>query len=524
MIREKFSKLVRGDMASSSGAAVPENFGASRPPNAQPIRNLSNYLSAMAPLPPIAPPGQYETRRYDYQIATNIDFTPGGGKYPILRGFANAWNLLRSVIDTKKDLVASVPWDIKPIPKPGETKKETIARAAQDPVVTQLRKFFQSPNGEDTWYNWVRKFLEEVYVIDAGSLRVWRDKSGKIASIDPIAGDTIFRVIDDHGRTPCEKDANGEWPVAYQQVVSGGGAGSGGVPQENLTVRDLIFMMRNPRPDQKWGQSSVEKIYKYASIGMQADEFVLQYFTSGNQPPGIAFLPDMTPDQVSEFDKKFNAAQAGDLANRRRIAFLPSGFTDKNPQFIATKEPLLKTDIYDDMVRFLCYEFSVSAQNLQRPMSRASAESGADQAEAEGLQPDLTWLGQIMNRVIQEPIYFNLPGYEFVFGPRRDIDPLKQMQVDTGYQAHGVLTINEVREELGKTPFDKIPEADEPGVLTPNNGFIPLEMAKNPMLPSPTSGATGGKPASKQQPGAAKAQEQAAAKPKLRNVRAKSYV
>jgi hypothetical protein len=270
----------------------------------------------------------------------------------------------------------------------GETKRQANDRSQKDPVVKQLTEFFSCPDSEHTWEQWLHLFLEEVYVVDAGCIETVRDKKNKIFKLEIVSGDTIFRVIDDRGWTPG-KYKDGKWQTAYQQVVSGSG-GSGGVPQRNLTQEDLLFAMRNPRANQRWGQSSVEKIYNYALTGIYADQFVKSYYQSGNQPPGFVFLSDMTPEQVEEYDKKFNAAYAGNLVTKRQIAFLPSGngSSDQKAQYVPTKEPLLKSDIYDQLVRFACAEFSVPSVPFEKPMNRASAQESGEQAQSSGIEPD----------------------------------------------------------------------------------------------------------------------------------------
>lgn len=465
---EKFSLVAKAAFGSSDGSALTLGYTKEKNTPAGPLLDLTGYLSAMPPLP-ASGPVDYQMRQRDFRIAENIDYIPGGGKFNILRSFADRWNVLRSIIDTKKSLMSAVPWDIKPVPNPGETKSEASVRSAKDPVVNQLKEFFACPDGFHNWFQWLTMFLEEVYVLDAGCIQVVRDSKGRIASLPIISGDTINRVIDDRGWTPSGTQ------VAYQQVLSGSGTGPEGIPQRNYTTRDLLYCMRNPRAAFKWGQSSVEKIYQYCLTGILADEFIKDYYTSGNQPPGFLILGGMTPTQVEEYDKKFNAVYQSNLAARRRIAMVSGGVGDKSTvQYVPTKQELLKTDIYDEMIRFAAYEFSVSVTALMKPMNRASADNNQEQAEEEGLMPDLEWLAPIMNKIIQDPLYFNLPGYMFTFGPRRDVDPVKQMQVDTGYAAHAILTVDEIREELGKEPFKGIQEASQPGVMTPNNGFIPL--------------------------------------------------
>jgi portal protein len=497
---DKLAYVVKGVFASSSGEALAQQFGTAQNIKPFPLQ-VGNYLSPMPPLPAIGP-RDYEARRFDYRLGINLDYTPGDGKFPILRYIADGFNVLRSVIDTKKDLLAAVPWSIKRDPAPGETKRIANDKSQKDPIVKQLTNFFNCPDGEHTWFQWIRSFLEEVYVIDAGSILVRRDDDDKIASLDAISGDTIQRLIDSNGcLPPPSRDAGGRYQAAYAQIASGSG-GSGGVPQTYLSQRDLLYAMRNPRPNRRWGQSSVEKVIQYGMTGMYADEFIKLYYTAGSQPEGFIFLDSdqMTPTQIEEYSKKYNAAFQGNLATRRGIAFLPGGSGGKNSQFVPTKETLLKPDIYDQLVRSICAEFSIPSVPWEKPMNRASAQESGEQAEEAGLEPDIQWLQGVINLLVKSDLYFGLDGYSFVFGPRRDVDPVKQSIVDTNYLKNAAITVDEVREDLGKEPFaPKIPEAGVPGVMTPNNGFIPLSVADaQPLLAARQKPAT--PPGAPQQP------------------------
>jgi hypothetical protein len=477
-IREKFATVMKGVFASNSGAAVTLPYGAAQNTKAGPLNDLTGYLSAMPPLPDMGP-ADYEIRKRDFQIAENLDYIPGNGKFPILRQLADKWNVLRVIIDTKKDLVATVPWSIKLEPQDGQTDEEVKEAQANDPVIQQLTTFFESPDAESTWFMWAKQFLEEVYVLDAGCIEIVRDSKGKICKAVVVAGDTINRVIDDRGWTPAApsvdpRDGKTKYPVAYQQVVAGSGQGGSGVPQRGLTVRDMFYAMRNPRPAQKYGQSSVEKIATYAMTGIFADQFIKEYYTSGNQPPGIMVLSGMPPEKIEEYEKKWNAVYAGNLATRRRVSFISAGPGDqKNTQYIPTKEPLLKTDIYLDFIRFACAEFSIPSVPFEKPMNRASAEESGDQATEAGLLPDLTWLAAIINKIIKDPLYFGQKNYTFAFGERRSVNAKDAAEVDKTYVGGAMETINEARKKIGLPPSDE-PNADKLGSMSPQNGWIPL--------------------------------------------------
>ena len=75
-----------------------------------------------------------------------------------------------------------------------------------------------------------------------------------------------------------------------------------------------------------------------------------------------------------------------------------------------------------------------------------------------------------------------------IFGSKQirladNVDNPTQAEVDTLYAKNAILTVDEIREELGKKTFKDIPEASKPGCMTPNNGLIPLSGAEvQPLL------------------------------------------
>jgi hypothetical protein len=80
------------------------------------------------------------------------------------------------------------------------------------------------------------------------------------------------------------------------------------------------------------------------------------------------------------------------------------------------------------------------------------------------------WIGFI-NHIIQMKMGYG--GYEFTFTPPQENDVLKQAQVYDLYIKNGTVTRNEVREDTGRDPIE-YPEMDEPGVFSPQNGFMPI--------------------------------------------------
>jgi hypothetical protein len=81
-------------------------------------------------------------------------------------------------------------------------------------------------------------------------------------------------------------------------------------------------------------------------------------------------------------------------------------------------------------------------------MNRATAETSVEQAAAEGLVPILGYLADIINFIVARHFGFN--DIEFVWEQDRTLNPLEQAKIDDIYVRAGVLSIDEVRESLGK--------------------------------------------------------------------------
>jgi hypothetical protein len=105
-------------------------------------------------------------------------------------------------------------------------------------------------------------------------------------------------------------------------------------------------------------------------------------------------------------------------------------------------------------------------------MNRATAETSVEQAAAEGLVPILGYLADTINFIVNR--HFGYNDIEFVWEQDRTLNPLDQAKIDDIYVRAGVLSIDEVRAELGKHPLG-ISNA----VIT-TTGIFPLQIKDAP--------------------------------------------
>jgi hypothetical protein len=439
------------------------------PGGPHPVADIDNisWFPALQPITPMAP-RDTPIRTYEYPPGVNVVWEPkaeqeGSVPFPILRSFADSWDLLRVAIETVKDRLCDLEWQIRLKRLPGEKNAQYEKRSQSDKRISAVTKFFEKPDGVRPWKNWLRLILEDMLVCDNASIAIVRDKRNRISGLRAINGDTINRVLNDAGETP------GPGETAYQQVLYG-------IAAIDLTTDDLLYAMRNGRTWKRYGYPPVQQIINFIALGLRRLKFQNEEYASGNIPEALCFLPqDMPVQRVAQIQAWFDSQFAGDLAKRRRLTFLPGYGTAKeggrnNVQF--TKEALIKDTVDDWLWQVVAYCLSVPSQALLKPMNRASAEENADTAQAEGEGPKIDWIAGVCNEIIQNDRRFGYDDLEWAPADRRDVDIEKQANVDKTYLSVGVKTINEVRGNLGLDPFT-YPEADEPGAFT-QNGFIPL--------------------------------------------------
>jgi hypothetical protein len=129
------------------------------------------------------------------------------GLYAMLRAMSYGWGILRAVIETRKDQLMRIPWDIRLI-------NASAKSSARDRRVQYLKEFFKKPDRKHRWQAWCRLILEDLLVIDAPAIYIWRSQAGTPYALECLDGSTVKVLIDDAGRVPDPPSP------AYQQCYS----------------------------------------------------------------------------------------------------------------------------------------------------------------------------------------------------------------------------------------------------------------------------------------------------------------
>src|SRR5579871_430180 len=429
----------------------------------------ADWFGPLDPLAPIAPP-QVAGRRFDFPPGYNVVTRPRAYEaigFAELRGFADAYDLLRLVIETRKDQMERQRWCIRPRDPKFMRKnagKSAVVDAEMSARIATVKKFFHKPDGTTRWKTWLRSLLEDMFVIDAATLYCQRTREGKLVALHQLDGATIKRVIDDFGRTPqpyTAPDGGIVYPPAYQQVLKG-------LPAVDYSARDIIYRPRNVRAHRVYGYSPVQQVLMTVNIALRRQLWQLDYYSEGSIPDALIGVPNgWTPDQIKQFQDYWDQEFAGDLARRRRAKFVPGDTAAKVHQ---TKEPEQKNDFDEWLARIICYAFSVPPQWAVKMMNRATAENQSAQAEDEGLAPTKEWVKELVDEIIADE--FASPDLELAWLE----EDTGAAQAEAALEARvkiGAATLNELRDALGLDPYDNA-AADRPMVLTAT-GYVPIE-------------------------------------------------
>jgi hypothetical protein len=391
----------------------------------------TGWFSPSQPLPPVAQDAA-EGRAFDYPAGANLRVQPRADEpigFAQLRALADSYDLLRLVIETRKDQIETQRWGFR-LRGETETSGAGTSGAATDPRIEELTEFFRSPDGEHSTEQWLRLLLEDLFVIDAPTIYIRRKLNGAVARLEVIDGATIKRLIDDGGRTPMPPDP------AYQQVLKG-------LPAVDYSGDELIYAPRNLRPHKIYGFSPVEQIVLTINTGLRKAIEKLYFYTEGNLPPAMVGVPESwNPDQIRKFQAWFDELMAGDLAAKRRLLFVPGGMKTQ----LLKPDPL--ADEFDEwLARIVCFAFSVPPTPFVKQLNRATAQTAQEAGLDEGLEPLMRWVKNLIDRVIR--VGWGYADIELVWTAKREPKPAEQAAIDQIYLTCGVLSVDEVRQRLG---------------------------------------------------------------------------
>ena len=404
------------------------------------FRDVFQGNSALfSPNYPMVPPTPELARLWDYPVGYNYIYTPRSYEpvtFEELRALASNEALTRLAIETRKDQVEKLEWEIRP--REEKEARKLKQGKGDDSTIKKLTEFWRHPDGRP-FGAWLRESMEDLLVIDAPTFEILRNRDGSIRGFDVIDGSTIKLLIDITGRLP-------EPPApAYLQVIHGR-------PWRLFSKNELLYLPRNKRPGHRYGYAPVEQILMFINIALRRQITQLNWFTESNIPKGIINTPDgWGAQQMADAQQWFDAVAAGNLAERSKAIWAPYG-----SKYQAIKEAPLKDEFDEWLARVVMFCFSLPPDAFVRMRNRSTSETAAQTAKEEGLAPLMLWIKRLADGVIQSKPSMGMghADLEFAWQEIKETDPEVQEKVITSYVKTGIYTPNEAREELGKEEIE----------------------------------------------------------------------
>jgi hypothetical protein len=427
---------------------------------------------------PLRADGRPDPRRYEYQVAQNINITETKlVPFKTLRAAADQIDIIRRCVEVIKAKLVGLDFDIVLGQDAGEkiqaknggdhVRAMVTARAELTEEIDRIRTFWENPDKANglTFTDWLMIALEEVLVIDA--LAIWPQKTvgGELYGLQILDGSTIKPLLDDRGMRPMAP------APAFQQILYGFPrsefSANSDDPQADgeFTCDDLAYLVRNRRTTSVYGQGPVERSLPLADIYLRRQQWIRAEYTDG-VIPAMMFETDATwgtnPDLLRAYENILNDDLAGQTEQRKRARLLPTGLKAVMDDGYGEK---FKDTLDNFLIESICGHFGVQpteiGYNPKGGLGGAGFEAGkAGNAEALGAQPLIQWLNKMLTNL----------SYAYLAMPRElefRLMPSKRQDDESSARKHQIeiisaaKTVNEGRAELG-LPLLDTPQADMP--------------------------------------------------------------
>jgi hypothetical protein len=427
---------------------------------------------------PLREDGRPDPRRYEYQVAQNINVTETRFvPFKTLRASADQIDILRRCIEVTKSKITGLEWDIvlgqdaaeKISNESGQDHVRAMAQARQEfnEEIDRIRTFWENPDKSNglTFTDWLMIALEEILVIDAWAVWPQRTVGGDLYGLQILDGSTIKPLLDDRGMRPMAP------APAYQQILYGFPRAEFSANNDDpnadgeFTADDLAYMVRNRRTISVYGMSPTERALPLADIYLRRQQWLRSEYTDGVLPE-LMFETDATwgtnPDLLRAYENIFNDDLSGQTQQRKRSRLLPAGI--KPIQFDGYGEKFKDTlDTY--LIASICGHYGVQPTEIGYDPKGGLGGQGFEQgkagnAEAIGTQPLVNWISKMLTQLSYA--YLGMPReLEFKLMTSTRLDNEENARKSQIEVTSGGKTINERRSELG-LPLLDTPQADMP--------------------------------------------------------------
>lgn len=484
--------MTEQEMRNRAGGSIGQSYGNNVPLPRNPWQAMVPFGPGLPITPgainPLRPDGRPDPRRFEYQVAQNINVTETRLiSFKTLRAAADQIDILRRCIEVTKSKLSGLDWDIvlgsdaseKIAAQSGGDHVRAMAQAREKftDEINRVREFWENPDRANglTFTDWLMIAAEETLVIDALAVFPQPTVGGDLYGLQILDGATIKPLIDDRGMRPMPP------APAYQQILYGfprsefSANADDPAADGEFTADDLAYMVRNRRTTSVYGYSPVERALPLADIYLRRQQWIRAEYTDGVMPD-LMFTTDAewgtNPDLLRAYENILNDDLAGQTEQRKRARLLPTGLTPISNEGYGEK---FKDTLDDYLITSICGHFGVQPSEIgfapKGGLGGAGYEaSRAETAEAIGIQPLANWYSKMLTNLSYA--YLGMPReLEFRLMTSKRLDNESNARKSQIEITSAGKTINERRSELG-LPLLDTPQADMPLLVAGADIFL----------------------------------------------------
>lgn len=427
---------------------------------------------------PIQERGRPDPRRYEYQVAQNINVTATRPvPFETLRAAADQIDINRRCIEVVKNKIVGSSWDIVISDNASEKISATSgkdhvramaeARSKYTDEIARLRTFWENPDRANglTYADWMTLALEEILVLDAWAIWPQMSINNDLYGFQILDGSTIKPLIDDRGFRPAPP-----YP-AYQQILWGFPRSEfmAGNDEEDadgeFTSDELIYAVKNRRTWSLYGFGPVERSLPLGDLYLKRQQWLRSEYTDGVIPE-LMFETDSlfgnNPELLRAYENIFNDDLAGQTQQRMRAKILPAGMKPHQYEGYGEK---FKDSLDNYLITSICGHFGVLPSEIGFNGSGSLGASGLQKgestsAEVISIAPMADWISKQISNLCYT--YLGMPReLEFKIMYDSKVDSEAEARKTDIELRNGGRTVNEARSSMG-LPLLDTPQADMP--------------------------------------------------------------
>ena len=457
-------------------------------------QDFGSMLGPAAPLlpAPIDPvlddSGRPIPRKYEYQIAVNLNLTQSEVPFQVLKSLTEQCDIIHRCIEIRISEIVKQRWSfsvsddaiatIMEEQNVSHAKAAKIGREKYGADILRLTQFWENPyvHNDRGWVEWITEALWQHFAFDQVCVYPRYNFKKKIIGFDVIDAPTIKILLDNRGDIPYPP------APAYQQILWGFPRGeftaspeadgefyTGPGRGDQFLTDQLSVFVKNRRTWSPYGFSAVEECIPAATLYLERQTWMRDEYQAGSTPKTWMETNSQELDhlKLAAFERVLNDKLTGSSQERHRVKVLPEGFHPVEMKSIAAD---YKSDYDEFIIKRIGSAFGVSPSQLG-VIARAGMGGGkgaqqgeSDNAETVSKKPMENFIVEMVNSLCRRYLGSDR-NITFILNDQESGNDanLKSQAFQTSLYS-GQLTMNDIRGEIGMPLYD-MPEADEPMIV-----------------------------------------------------------